>query len=155
MNIKNIKLILLGIALMLFGYVAYRIYGGSYHQASELENIISFLAGIISFFAPLLGLIITLVGFFKGNKYIGVNTNNQEVYIRKHKMLDKRLKLINQLHYKEYIGNVYFSKEDNIYYGIVVGTSDLISFEGDDTDSLKEDFHSAIDEYIYFLQGSS
>ena len=57
---------------------------------------------------------------------------------------------MNQLHYKEYIGNVFFSEEDGVFHGKVIGLSDSISFEGESVKELTEDFHNAIDEYLEF-----
>jgi len=57
---------------------------------------------------------------------------------------------MNQLHYKEYIGNVFFSEEDGVFHGKVIGLSDSISFEGESVKELIEDFHNAVDEYLEF-----
>ena len=54
----------------------------------------------------------------------------------------------NILTYKDYIGTVNFSEEDRVFYGKVLGITDSISFEGDTVESLIEDFHAAIDEYL-------
>ena len=57
---------------------------------------------------------------------------------------------MNKLHYKDYIGNVFFSEEDGVFHGKVIGLSDSISFEGESVKDLIEDFHNAIDEYLEF-----
>ena len=57
---------------------------------------------------------------------------------------------MNQLHYKDYIGNVFFSEEDKVFHGKVIGLSDSISFEGESVKELTEDFHNAVDEYLEF-----
>jgi predicted HicB family RNase H-like nuclease len=57
---------------------------------------------------------------------------------------------VNQLRYKNYIGSVFFSEEDGVFHGKVIGISDSISFEGDSVKGLTEDFHNAIDEYLEF-----
>jgi len=62
--------------------------------------------------------------------------------------------MINQLCYNGYIGTVFFSEEDSVFYGKVVGISDSISFEGDSAKSLTEDFHNAVDEYLEFCTNS-
>lgn len=54
----------------------------------------------------------------------------------------------NLLEYKEYYGTVEFSDADNIFFGKFIGINGLISFEGDSVQSLKEDFESAIDDYL-------
>ncbi|MCI8404410.1 MAG: type II toxin-antitoxin system HicB family antitoxin [Clostridia bacterium] len=56
----------------------------------------------------------------------------------------------NTLTYKNYIGTVNFSEEDGVFFGKVIGITDSISFEGDSVDSLVEDFHNAVDEYLEF-----
>lgn len=58
------------------------------------------------------------------------------------------------LTYKNYIGTVHFSEEDRVFYGKVVGITDSISFEGDTVESLIDDFHDAVDEYLAFCEES-
>jgi predicted HicB family RNase H-like nuclease len=50
--------------------------------------------------------------------------------------------------YKEYLGTVHFSAEDEVFYGKIEGVEDLISFEGGDVKELKEAFHEAVEDYI-------
>ena len=52
------------------------------------------------------------------------------------------------LEYKGYYGTVEFSVADNVYFGKVMGIRGLISYEGDNVQSLKEDFEEAIDDYL-------
>ena len=56
----------------------------------------------------------------------------------------------NTITYKDYIGTVNFSEEDMVFFGKVIGITDSISFEGDTVESLIEDFHDAVDEYLEF-----
>mgnify|MGYP002614569612 CR=1 FL=1 len=58
----------------------------------------------------------------------------------------------NTISYKNYIGSVNFSEEDMVFYGKVIGITDSISFEGDTVESLVEDFHDAVDEYLEFCK---
>ena len=58
--------------------------------------------------------------------------------------------MTNQLHYKNYIGSVFFSEEDGVFHGKIIGISDSISFEGDSVKSLTEDFQNSVDEYLEF-----
>lgn len=58
----------------------------------------------------------------------------------------------NIISYKDYTGTVNFSEEDMFFYGKVVGITDSISFEGDTVESLVEDFHDAVDEYLEFCR---
>ena len=50
--------------------------------------------------------------------------------------------------YKEYLGAVHFSAEDEVFYGKIEGVEDLVSFEGRDVKELKEAFHEAVEDYI-------
>lgn len=52
------------------------------------------------------------------------------------------------LKYKDYIGSVEFSDEDNILYGKVLGIKSLLSYEGNTVKELKADFESVIDDYL-------
>jgi len=52
------------------------------------------------------------------------------------------------MHYKGYDGSVEFSDEDNILYGKVEGIRSLISFEGEDVNSLRKAFKEAVDDYL-------
>ena len=56
--------------------------------------------------------------------------------------------MIGDLHYKNYIGSIEYSEEDNILYGKVVGIRSLILYEGKDVDELRKDFHNAVDFYL-------
>lgn len=52
----------------------------------------------------------------------------------------------NVLEYKGYIGSVEFSED--ILFGKVIGIDGLISFEGDNIKSLRQDFEEAVDSYL-------
>lgn len=54
----------------------------------------------------------------------------------------------NFLEYKDYMGTVEYSAEDNILYGRVIGINGLVSYEGDSIQSLKKDFEEAVDDYL-------
>lgn len=54
----------------------------------------------------------------------------------------------NLLEYKGYCGTVEFSASDKVLYGKVVGINGLLSYEGDSINALKEDFESAVDDYL-------
>ena len=62
----------------------------------------------------------------------------------------KSKRLGNYLHYKNYTGNVCFSEEDAVFHGKVIGIKSLISFEGNSVNSLTNDFHKAVDEYLNY-----
>lgn len=52
------------------------------------------------------------------------------------------------IRYKGYVGSVEFSEEDGIFYGKVLGVQSLISYEGENTKELLDDFHGAVDDYL-------
>ena len=53
-----------------------------------------------------------------------------------------------QINYKDFIGSVNFSANDQIYYGKIEGISDLVTFEGNSVQTLTLDFHQAVEDYI-------
>lgn len=52
------------------------------------------------------------------------------------------------LTYKGYTGSIDFSLEDNCLYGKVMGIDDLVSFEGRTVAEIKQDFETAVDDYL-------
>ena len=54
----------------------------------------------------------------------------------------------NTIYYNGYFGSVEFSDEDNVFHGKIIGINDHITYEGDSVQSLRQDFTSAVDEYI-------
>ena len=56
--------------------------------------------------------------------------------------------MIGDLHYKDYVGSIEYSEEDNILYGKVLGIRSLILYEGKDVNELLNDFHQAVDFYL-------
>ena len=52
------------------------------------------------------------------------------------------------LEYKNFIGSVHFSTEDEVFFGKVEGSPDLVSFEGSTVKELKKAFEEAVDDYI-------
>ncbi|MEM9545251.1 MAG: type II toxin-antitoxin system HicB family antitoxin [Bacteroidota bacterium] len=53
-----------------------------------------------------------------------------------------------RLRYKEFIGSVHFSSEDEIFYGKIEGINDLITFEGNSVSDLKNAFIEAVEDYV-------
>ena len=53
----------------------------------------------------------------------------------------------NFLTYRGYFGTVNFNSNENIFYGKVLGISDLVNFEGSSVKELKESFEESIDDY--------
>ena len=50
--------------------------------------------------------------------------------------------------YKDYTGSVHYSDEDRVFFGKVEYIRSLISYEGTDVDSLRQDFEEAVDDYL-------
>lgn len=56
---------------------------------------------------------------------------------------------VNEIEYKGYIGSVEYSDEDGAFHGKVLYTDGcLLSYEGNNIDGLKKDFHGCIDDYL-------
>jgi predicted HicB family RNase H-like nuclease len=53
-----------------------------------------------------------------------------------------------QLSYKGYTGSIEFSREDDLFFGKVLGIQSLISYEGKTGKELEKDFQEAIDDYL-------
>ena len=52
------------------------------------------------------------------------------------------------LKYKDYFGTIYYSEEDNLLIGKVIGIRDSITYHGDDVEKIKKSFTEAIDFYL-------
>jgi len=56
----------------------------------------------------------------------------------------------NHITYCGWTGTVEFSEEDGVLHGKLLGTKDLISYEGETVADLVRDFHESVDEYLDF-----
>ncbi len=54
------------------------------------------------------------------------------------------------LRYKGYSARPEYSAEDRIFYGTILGISDLVDFQSDSAKELENEFHKAVDEYLAF-----
>jgi predicted HicB family RNase H-like nuclease len=54
--------------------------------------------------------------------------------------------------YKDYVGSIHYSDEDQIFYGKVEYIRSLISFEGENVVNLRVNFEEAIDDYLALCQ---
>ena len=54
----------------------------------------------------------------------------------------------NMLKYKDFFGSVEYSAEDECFFGKIIGTTDLVTFEGESVESLKNAFAEAVEDYI-------
>jgi predicted HicB family RNase H-like nuclease len=52
------------------------------------------------------------------------------------------------LKYRDYFGSVSFSNEDKMFYGKVLGITDVILFEGDNVSELECNFRAAVEDYL-------
>ena len=51
------------------------------------------------------------------------------------------------LQYKDFMGSVHFSTEDECFFGKIEGIDDLVTFEGQSVGELKKAFKEAVDDY--------
>lgn len=58
----------------------------------------------------------------------------------------------NMIEYKGYLGSVNYNDEDKIFYGKVEYIRSLISYEGQDVESLRASFHEAVEDYLALCQ---
>lgn len=56
----------------------------------------------------------------------------------------------NVLTYKGYLGSVHYSPEDEVFYGKIEAVTDLVTFEADSAKQLRQEFETAVDDYLAF-----
>ncbi len=56
--------------------------------------------------------------------------------------------MTDKLRYKEFIGSVHFSSEDEVFYGRIEGINDLVTFEGSTVNRLIKAFREAVEDYL-------
>lgn len=54
----------------------------------------------------------------------------------------------NLLTYKNYIGSVEYSADDDIFHGKIEFITDTVLYEGNSVEELKKSFYDAVDDYI-------
>jgi predicted HicB family RNase H-like nuclease len=54
----------------------------------------------------------------------------------------------NLLRYKSFLGTAEMSEEDDVFFGKLIGISDLVSYEGATVKELKKGFKEAVDHYL-------
>lgn len=52
------------------------------------------------------------------------------------------------LRYKDYLGSVVYSDDDEVFHGKLQGIRDLVTYEGTDVASLKSAFREAVDDHL-------
>ncbi|MBT8234241.1 MAG: type II toxin-antitoxin system HicB family antitoxin [Saprospiraceae bacterium] len=55
--------------------------------------------------------------------------------------------MTDRIKFKEFIGSVHFSAEDEVFYGKIEGINDLVTFEGTSVRQLKKAFKEAVEDY--------
>ncbi len=59
-----------------------------------------------------------------------------------------------RLKYKDFIGSVHFSTDDEVFFGKIEGINDLVTFEGNSVTKLKSAFRDAVNDYIELCRES-
>ena len=54
--------------------------------------------------------------------------------------------------YKDFIGSVHYSTDDELFFGKIEGIDDSISFEGSSVEELKSSFQEAVEDYIVLCE---
>ena len=54
------------------------------------------------------------------------------------------------MEYKGYFAKVEFDDEANIFHGEVINLRDVITFEGETVNELREAFHESVEDYLAF-----
>ena len=52
------------------------------------------------------------------------------------------------MEYRGYRGAVYYSAQDRLLHGRILGIDDVVNFEGADVEDLESAFHEAVDDYL-------
>ena len=60
--------------------------------------------------------------------------------------------MIDKLKYKDFIGSVHFSADDEVLFGKIEGINDLVTFEGATVSKLKKAFKEAVADYLEICQ---
>ena len=54
----------------------------------------------------------------------------------------------NMFKYKDFYGSVEYSASDECFFGKIIGTADLVTFEGESVKKLKTAFNEAVEDYL-------
>lgn len=54
--------------------------------------------------------------------------------------------------YKGYSARPEYSAKDRIFYGKILGISDLVDFQAESTQAIEDEFHKAVDGYLAFCE---
>jgi predicted HicB family RNase H-like nuclease len=56
--------------------------------------------------------------------------------------------MIDIIKYKDYYADIHFSAEDEVFFGKIIGISDLVNFEANTVKGLKTAFIEAVEDYL-------
>lgn len=54
------------------------------------------------------------------------------------------------IRYKGYSARPEYSADDRIFYGTILGITDLVDFQCENAKDLEDEFHKAVDDYLEF-----
>ena len=54
------------------------------------------------------------------------------------------------LRYRGYFAKPEYSAEDRIFYGRILGSSNLVDFQFEEADDIENEFHKAVDDYLQY-----
>lgn len=58
----------------------------------------------------------------------------------------------NILEYKGYHTKVEYDANANILTGVILGINDFVNFEADNLQDVEKEFHSAVDDYVFYCK---
>ena len=56
------------------------------------------------------------------------------------------------MEYQSYFAKIEYSADDEMFFGVIEGINDIISFEGTGIEDLKIAFHEAVEDYLVMCQ---
>jgi predicted HicB family RNase H-like nuclease len=60
-----------------------------------------------------------------------------------------------KINYKDFIGSVHYSDEDDVFFGKIESINDLVTFEGSSVVELRKAFADAVDDYLDICEQTS
>ena len=59
---------------------------------------------------------------------------------------------MNKMKYKNYEATVRFDEEADVFYGEIINTRDVITFQGSSVEELKQAFKDSVEDYLEFCR---
>ncbi len=69
---------------------------------------------------------------------------------RPHERLCDDMEDSSLFYYKGYTAAPEYSTEEHIFYGKILGISDLVDFQSESAKDIEREFHNAVDDYLEF-----